>query len=196
MYDIDFYHDLPIKPTNRIFGVRINVWSSACQFSKSSQKIEYFSYIGQFHSSKRKQVMTIWMLMIFAFLGYFYHFHLTVPFSRQDSKTLVTKSFVTNSFFTCHPPLRKTHKKKTLKAYAVFSREFLDLISNRFLIIFPIRRKTLKFPLVSAVGWTPSNWSTVFTNGVLSHKIFFIISRFFRQFCRLAHRILCVTPWF
>ena len=95
MYDIDFYHDLPIKPTNRIFRVRINSWSSACQFSKSSQKIEYFSYIGQLHSSKRKQVMTIWMLMIFAFLGYFYHFYLTVPFSRQDSRwlTILTPNF-------------------------------------------------------------------------------------------------------
>ena len=58
MYDIRFYHDLPIKPTNRIFGVSINLWGLVCEFSKSSQKIECFSYVGQLHSSKRKQVMT------------------------------------------------------------------------------------------------------------------------------------------
>ena len=125
MYDIDFYHDLPIKPTNRIFGVRLNSWSSACRFSKSSQKIEYFSYIGQLHSSKRKQVMTIWMLMIFAFLGYFYHFHLTVPFSRQDSsiRFFVWNFHQTMAHFGCSISLENNLKYSRFSCGMFFGRE-------------------------------------------------------------------------
>jgi len=86
VYYIQFYSILAIKPTNRIFDVRIKLWASRWWFSKSSHNLEYFSYVGHLHTSNRKKVMTIWKLVILAIFDHFSIFHSTVPFFLKYSK--------------------------------------------------------------------------------------------------------------
>ena len=47
-------------------GVRVIFWVPRCCFSKSSQRIETFSYIGRYYRTSWKKVMFIWKSVVLA----------------------------------------------------------------------------------------------------------------------------------
>jgi len=57
IFDIGFTPFFATIPICLIFWVRVNFWVPRCWFSKSSWKIEYFSYIRHHHTVNTKKVM-------------------------------------------------------------------------------------------------------------------------------------------